>query len=211
MERVSGVSAMRSGDQSRGRRGALVGRRSSVSSSSARWASWAIDNPRARAMRSTVPQAGFCLPDSMCEIQDGLTPASSATVCCSRPSSSRRRRIARPSATWGFGLAGMRDEPSWMSPNPGCIISQVMEGSEQLPTYARVASGPIVRRYSMSRRSSAGVVWRARASRNSVWVVASACAFSSSLRNERSTPLRWASLTCEIPVASRDARRLRAS
>ena len=202
---------MRSGDQSRGGRGSLVGRRSSVSSSSARWASWAIDNPRARAMRSTVPQAGFCLPDSMWEIQEGSTPASSATVCCSRPSSSRRRRIARPSATWGSGLAGMRAQPSWMPAKPGCSISQVMERSERMATTRVRRSRAILHRYSISRSRSAGVVPRARASRSNVRVVASAWAFSSSLINDRSTPLLWASLTCESPVASRDARRLRAS
>jgi hypothetical protein len=45
MEGVSGVSAMRSGDQSRGGRGSSVGRRSSVSSSSASCASLTCENP----------------------------------------------------------------------------------------------------------------------------------------------------------------------
>lgn len=35
-------------------------------------------------MRSTVPHAGFCRPDSMWDSHDGSMSASSATVCCSR-------------------------------------------------------------------------------------------------------------------------------
>ena len=211
MEGVSKRSSPQSADQSRGRRGWLVGRRSSVSSSSASCASCAIDHPSARAIRLTVPQAGFCLPDSMCEIQEGSTPASSATVCCSSPSSSRRRRIARPSASCGSGLAGMRVEPSLMPANPGCIISQVMERPERVVIHASAASRAIACRYSISRSRSAGVVPRARASRRSMLVVGSRRAFSILLMCERLTPLRRDRTTCEIPAASRAARRLAAS
>ncbi len=211
MEGVSGVSRTPRAAQSRGGSGSLVGRRSLVSSSSASCASCAIDHPSARAMRSTVPQAGFCRPDSMCEIQEGSTPASSATVCCSRPSSSRRRRIARPSATCGSGLAGMRVEPSLMPANPACIISQVMEGTQRVATYASATSRAIACRHLMSRSRSAGVVPRARASRRSMVVVGSRRAFSILLMCERSTPLRRDRTTCEIPAASREARRLAAS
>jgi hypothetical protein len=136
--------------QSRGGSGLSVGCRSSVSSSSASFASRHIGQPSPRAIRSRTSVLGLPLPASIARSARTAMSAASATL-------------------------------------------PRMEG------------------YSISRSSSAGVVPRARASRRSVRVVASACAFSSSLMNDRSTPLRWASLTCESPLASREARRLRAS
>ena len=352
VEGVTVVSGMRSAGQSRRCRGASVGRRSSVSSSSARWASSASDHPRARAMQSATCQDGLALPASISRSLRTLIPAASASASCFRSSSSRRRPIARPPAACGVGLRGtpeasgysalvtrnyssgmltgyalyrgvrlagtrdvdevrgvsegsglrsqrgvqrlaatrldrlgecdeFRQAPSQRAGDPvdgavGQVRTSVLDvrdpaliltelepkgllghfeffaaqadraaerdlrflggvgrprnprcsacswlwngfhinvsGSAARPCARRwIASTVAVRRYSMSRNRSAGVVPRARASRSRVWVVASACAFSSSLRNDKSTPLRWASLTCEIPVASRDARRLRAS
>jgi hypothetical protein len=60
MGRVTVVSAMRSADQSRVGGGTLVGRRSSVSSWSALWASCAIDHPSARNAIDGAP--GGVLP-----------------------------------------------------------------------------------------------------------------------------------------------------
>lgn len=194
MEGVSGMSGVRSADQSRGGRGSLVGRRSSVSSSSARCASCAIDHPSARAMPSTTSHVGLAVPASIPRIVVWSSPAPSASA--SWVSSLSRRRKPRARLAVGY-------------------LDRLGERDELREPFSRVPNAPVDARasvrYSISRSRSAGVVPRARAIRRSVCVVASARAFSSSLRNDRSTPLRWATLTCESPVASRDARRLRAS
>ena len=73
--------------------------------------------------------------------------------------------------------------------------------------------GPRValRRYRMSRNKSLIVVPSARVSRRSVCVVVSRWEFSTSLMNDRATPLRWLSFTWLNPFASRAARRACAS
>ena len=183
--------------QSPGGRGWSVGRRSSVSRSSASFASCHIDQPSPRAIRSRTSVLGLPVPASIARRVRTAMSAASANASWVSPVWDLRRPIARPSATWGVGLGRTRE--AW--PGEGQVNRR----------HASCYDQPRMGGYSMSRSSSAGVVPRARASRRSVRVVASACAFSSSLMNDRSTPLRWASLTCESPLASRDARRLRAS
>ena len=109
MEGVTGMSGVRSAGQPRGDKGALVGRRSSVSSSSARWASSASDHPRARAMQSATCQLGLALPASISRSLRTLITAASASASCVRSCSSRRRPIARPIAACGVGLRGTRE------------------------------------------------------------------------------------------------------
>jgi len=183
--------------QSPGGRGSSVGRRSSVSSSSASFASCHIGQPSPRAIRSRTSVLGLPVPASIARRVRTAMSAASANASWVSPVWNLRRPMARPSATWGVGLGRTREA----RPGEGQVNRRHASCSDQ----------PRMEGYSMSRSSSAGVVPRARASRRSVRVVASVCAFSSSLMNDRSTPLRWASLTCESPLASRDARRLRAS
>jgi hypothetical protein len=197
VEGVTVVSGMRSADQSRGDSGSSVGRRSSVSSSSARWASLASDHPSARAIRSATSHVGFAVPRSIPRIVLSSTFAASASASWVSPLSRRRKPIARPRAACGVRLGRTPEDSAWTARMNRNYVS----GYDM----ASMAG------YSISRSRSAGVVRSARASRSRVRVVASACAFSSSLRNDKSTPLRWATLTCESPTASRDARRLRAS
>ncbi len=90
--------------QSRLCKGRSVGRRSTVSSSSALWASSCRASPRARAMRSATSQVGLAMPRSRPRIDVGSRSAVSARASWVRPISSRRRRIARPRATWGLWL-----------------------------------------------------------------------------------------------------------
>lgn len=95
--------------QARGLRGAFVGRRSLVSSSSARWANSASDHPSARAMQSPTCHVGLALPDSISRSRRTLIPAASASASCLTSLSSRRRPIARPIAACGVGLLGTRE------------------------------------------------------------------------------------------------------
>ena len=183
--------------QSRGGSGTSVGRRSSVSSSCVRWASLASDHPSARAMRSATSHVWFAVPRSIPRMVLSSTVAASASASWLSPLSRRRRPMARPRAACGVGLGRTLED----SARTAQMNRNYVSGYDLAPRGS----------YSISRSSSAGVVPRARASRSSVRVVASACAFSSSFRNDRLTPLRWASLTCESPVASREARKLRAS
>jgi hypothetical protein len=331
MDGVTRMSGERSAAQPRGGSCAFVGRRSSVSSSSARWASSASDHPRARAMQSATCQVGLALPASISRSRRTLIPAASASASCFRFSSRRRRPIARPIATCGVGLRGTPEasgydalvtrnysagmgirapgplcsgsvsleaiqsrplavaclrvlqpgEParrgtsrghgrcgplarswgsrrprSWISA-PGCCLRRALSvlgscrvrggglGSRRrgrpaglgvgaspgtlgvsranyhtfMDDTGRSVGGFTARtgartpacRYSMSRSRSAGVVPRARASRRSMFVVGSRRVFSILLICERSTPLIRDRATCEIPAASRAARRLAAS
>jgi hypothetical protein len=65
--------------------------------------------------------------------------------------------------------------------------------------------------YLIPRSSSAGVVPNPRARRSRVPVVGSRRAFSILFMCERSTPLRRARITCEMPAASRRSRKFAAS
>jgi hypothetical protein len=93
----------------------LVGRRSFVSSPSALRASSYRASPRARATRSATSQVGLATPRSRPRIEVASRSAASARASWVRPTSSRRRRIARPRATWGFWLI-RTPEPSGASP-----------------------------------------------------------------------------------------------
>jgi len=101
----TGAFLARLGAQSGGRSGSSVGRRSSVSSSSARRASSARDHPRARAIVSAVRHVGLP-PASILRSPRTLNPTAWASVSWLRSRSRRRRPIARPMATCGVGLAG---------------------------------------------------------------------------------------------------------
>lgn len=90
--------------QSRSCKGWFVGRRSAVSSSSALRASSCRASPSARATRSATSQVGLEMPRSRPRMDVGSRSAESARASCVRPSSSRRRRMARPRATWGLWL-----------------------------------------------------------------------------------------------------------
>ena len=196
MEGVTRVSDLRVADQSRGS-GSSVGRRSSVWRSSACWASLASDHPSERAMRSATSHVGFAVPRSIPRMVLSSTSAASASASWVSPRSRRRRPIARPRAACGVGLGRTWEASACAAPVNRKYVSGYdlawMEG------------------YSMSRSRSAGVVPRARASRRSMLVVGSRRAFSILLMCERSTPLRRDRTTCEIPAASREARRLAAS
>ena len=150
MEGISGVSELPGAGQSRGGSGSSVGRRSSVSSSSARWASLASDHPRARAIRSATSHVGFAVPRSMPRMVRSSTFAASASASWLSPLSRRRRPIARPRAACGVGLGRTPEDSARTARMNRNYVSGYdlasMEG------------------YSMSRRSSPGVVWRARAS-----------------------------------------------
>jgi hypothetical protein len=98
-----------------GRRGAFVGRRSRVSSSSALRASSCSASPRARETRSTTSHVGLAAPRSSPRIEVASRFAASARASWVRPTSSRRRRIARPRATWGVWLI-RTPEPSALEP-----------------------------------------------------------------------------------------------
>ncbi len=81
-----------------------VGRRSLVSSSSARLASSWSARPRARATRSATSQVGLDVPRSRPRIEVASRSAASARDSWVSPISSRRRRTARPRATCGVWL-----------------------------------------------------------------------------------------------------------
>jgi hypothetical protein len=81
-----------------------VGRRSLVSSSSARLASSCSARPRARATRSATSQVGLDVPRSRPRIEVASRSAASARASWVSPISSRRRRTARPRATCGVWL-----------------------------------------------------------------------------------------------------------
>ncbi len=90
--------------QSWWRRGWFVGRRSLVSTSSALCASSWRASPSARATRSATSQVGLATPRSRPRTEVASRSAASARASCVSPISSRRRRIARPRATWGVWL-----------------------------------------------------------------------------------------------------------
>jgi hypothetical protein len=79
--------------------GRFSGRRSAVSRDCADATSCSSVHSSARAIPSTMLYAGFECPFSTCEIHDWSSPVRLASSSCVRPSSSRRRQIARPSAT----------------------------------------------------------------------------------------------------------------
>jgi hypothetical protein len=194
VEGVTVVSGMRSASQSRGGSGSSVGRRSSVSSSSARWASLASDHPSARAIRSATSHVGFAVPRSIPRIVLSSTIAASASASWLSPLSRRRRPIARPRAACGVGLGRTPEDSARTARMNRNYVSGYdlawMEG------------------YSISRSRSAGVVARARASRSSVWVDGSRFPSSILLMCLRSTRLIRARSTCEYPAASRVVLRL---
>jgi len=97
-------SDQREATQARFWSGRFVGRRSTVSSSSALRASSYRASPRARAMRSATSHVGLAMPRSRPRMDVGSRSAESARASWVRPTSSRRRRMARPRATWGFWL-----------------------------------------------------------------------------------------------------------
>lgn len=202
--------------QPRGRSGWLVGRRSSVSSSSARMASSQWAKPSARAIESIACNVGLAVPASISRNRRSLIPAAWARSSWLRCRSRRRRPTARPMAGWGLELRGTPEDSASHAQNAR-NYSSGMSGFGVYRPYAvphtrfQLALPRLEGGYSMSRRRSAGVVPSARARRRSTVVLGSRRAFSSLLMCERSTPLRRARTTCEMPAASRDARRLAAS
>lgn len=148
----AGMQRKRAGErfgrcQSRGRSGASVGRRSSVSSSSARWASLASDHPSARAMRSATSHVGFAVPRSIPRMVLSSTVAASARASWLSPLSRRRRPMARPRAACGVGLGRTLEDSAWTAR----MNRKYVSGYDLAP----------MGNYSISRSSSAGVVPRA--------------------------------------------------
>jgi integrase len=118
------------------RRGRSVGRRSLVSSSSARRASSYRASPRARETRSAASQVGLAMPRSRPRMKVASRSAASARASWVSRTSSRRRRIARPRATCGLWLIRTLEPSTAEPPMPreqvpdrstthrvGCVLS----------------------------------------------------------------------------------------